>query len=446
MLEGIESAARQAGASVSFARGVGRHDSTVVVVAASALSHRTAAEETIAGLDGEYFNSVDLSGEAALNRVDSHIDFSWTLYGPTQQMARDWYSVRWTGRITAPASGITRLGVRGKEGYRLWLGDSLLIDKWHKRSAGETTVAVDIAPHHSHDIRLEFHETTGNGRVALVWQTGDAPIYQMAIDSAVAVARDADVAIVVAGIEEGEFRDRASLRLPGHQEQMIRAVAATGTPVVVVLVGGSAVTSREWIDSVAAVLVAWYPGDAGGDAVADVLFGRSNPAGRLPMTWPVSEGQLPLVYNHKPTGRGDDYLDLTGEPDFPFGHGLSYTTFEYSDLRITPDTVTPGDTAQVTFQVRNTGDRSGDEVVQLYVNDLLASVARPVLELKAFARVRNIAPGESRQVTLELPVNRLAFLDQALEWTVEPGDFRLLVGGSSRDLRLRGTLTVGAVP
>ena len=140
--------------------------------------------------------------------------------------------------------------------------------------------------------------------------------------------------VVVAGIEEGEFRDRSSLKLPGHQEELIEAVAATGRPVVVAIVGGSAVTMRDWIDRVGAVIDVWYPGEAGGDAVADVLFGDHNPSGRLPITFPMSEGQLPLTYNHKPTGRGDDYLDGTGQAEFPFGFGLSYTTFEYGGLAI----------------------------------------------------------------------------------------------------------------
>ncbi len=160
------------------------------------------------------------------------------------------------------------------------------------------------------------------------------------------------------------------------------------------------------------------------------------------MTWPMSEGQLPLVYNHKPTGRGDDYLDLTGEPRFPFGHGLSYTTFEYSDLRISRDTVAAGDTVTVTVRVRNTGARPGDDVVQVYVKDLLASVARPVLELKGFARVRNLAPGAAVDVTVQVPVADLRFLDAGMQWVVEPGEYRVLVGSSSKELRLRGTLVV----
>jgi beta-glucosidase len=265
--------------------------------------------------------------------------------------------------------------------------------------------------------------------------------WQARIDSAVAVARTGDVAIVVAGIEEGEFRDRAFLRLPGHQEELIERVAATGTPVVVVLIGGSAITMSPWLDEVAAVLDAWYPGEAGADAVADVLFGDYNPAGRLPVTFPMAEGQLPLIYNHKPTGRGDDYVDLTGQPLFPFGFGLSYTTFEYSNLSIEPATIAPDSSTIVRLTVKNTGNVAGDEVVQLYIRDILASVARPVMELRGFTRI-HIAPGEAREVAFLLGPEHLRMLDGDMRWVVEPGAFRVMVGASSKDIRLRGSLTV----
>lgn len=443
ILEGIEQRSRRDGRVVTFAPGPGRHDSQVRNVDSAALSHRDDNGNIVAGLRGEYFNTINAQGAPALVRVDARLDFAWTLSGPTAAIPPDWYAIRWTGQLTAPASGIVRLGVRGKDGYRLWLGDSLLIDRWPKLSAGERLVPVQLAPGSTHKLQVEFRETVGNGRIALVWQTGDARNPDAVIDSAVTLANSVDVVIAVAGIEEGEFRDRASLRLPGAQDAMIRAVAATGTPVVVVLVGGGAVVVRDWIADVDAVLDAWYPGDGGGGAVAAILFGDANPAGRLPMTWPVSEGQLPLIYNHKPTGRGDDYLDLTGEPAFPFGHGLSYTTFEYSDLRITPDTATAGDTVRVTVRISNTGERSGDEVVQLYVRDLLASVVRPVQELKGFARVHDLAPGDAVDVTISLPVSRLEFLNAEMEWAVEPGAYRVLIGSSSREARLRGTLVVG---
>ena len=264
---------------------------------------------------------------------------------------------------------------------------------------------------------------------------------EQAISAAVALARQSDVAIVVAGLEEGEFRDRAFLGLPGRQEDLIRAVASTGRPVVVVLVGGSAVTMSGWIDRVDAVVEAWYPGEQGGHAVADILLGKASPAGRLPITFPVAEGQLPLFYNHKPTGRGDDYLDLTGQPLFPFGFGLSYTTFSYSALRIEPGAIGASGTATIRCTVRNTGASTGDEVVQLYLRDELASVARPLTELAGLRRV-SLEPGQSAEVAFEIGPDRLRMLDERLRWVVEPGAFRVMVGASSKDIRLRGQLVV----
>jgi beta-glucosidase len=229
--------------------------------------------------------------------------------------------------------------------------------------------------------------------------------------------------------------------LPGHQEDLIRAVATTGRPVVVVLVGGSAVTMSGWLDRVGGVLMAWYPGDEGGRAVADALFGDVNPAGRLPITFPHAEGQLPLVYNHKPTGRGDDYLDLTGRPLFPFGFGLSYSHFEYAALQIAPDISAPSDSVVVTCRVRNAGHMGGDEVVQLYLRDEVASVTRPVMELAGFTRV-HIPAGEARTIRFVVRPEQLSLLDAGLTRRVEPGRFRVMVGASSADIRLRGMLTV----
>ena len=222
---------------------------------------------------------------------------------------------------------------------------------------------------------------------------------------------------------------------------MIRRVAATGTPTVVVIYGGSAVAMSEWIDAADAVLMAWYPGEEGGRAVADVLWGDADPAGRLPVTFPLAVGQLPLVYNHKPTGRFDGYLDLPGDPLFPFGFGLSYTEFGYGELAIEPKVFPAGGTARVSCQVTNAGRRAGAEVVQLYVHDKLASVVRPVLELKGFRKVF-LEPGASVTVTFDLGPEELSMLDAKMKKVVEPGEFEILVGRSSRDIRLKGILTV----
>src|SRR5690606_3279953 len=237
----------------------------------------------------------------------SQVDFMWTLSSPDPLIVDDFYSARWTGKIKSPKTGTFKIGLEGNDGFRLYVDNKLLIDNWTKRSYSSELRDFYFEKEKSYDIRVEFFEPVGNARIRLVWDvTADSDGHSR-IEEAVNTARQADVAIVVAGIHEGEFQDRALLSLPGRQEELIQAIAATGKPVVVVLVGGSAVTMSNWIDKVNSIVNVWYPGEEGGHAVASVLFGDYNPAGRLPITFPVHEGQLPLVYNHKPTGRGDDY-------------------------------------------------------------------------------------------------------------------------------------------
>ena len=392
-------------------------------------------------ISGEYFDNIQLTGTPRLTRQDRQIDFRWTLNSPGRGIPFDWYSARWTGRITVPKQPPRQIGVEGNDGYRLYLDDQLVIDNWKKQSYGTRTTNVRWTPGTSHAIRLEYFESTGNARLKLIWDADVNDNSGALIADAMALVQRSDVALVVAGIEEGEFRDRAVLALPGRQEELIRRVAETGKPTIVVLIGGSAVTMSSWIDHADAVLDAWYPGEQGGMGIADVLFGDANPAGRLPITFPVSEGQLPLSYNHKPTGRGDDYVDLTGMAAFPFGFGLSYTTFEYSGLSIEPASIAADGTTTVRCTVKNTGTRAGDEVVQLYIRDVLASVARPVMELKGFQRV-SLAAGASTSVSFTVGPEQLRMLDRDLKWLVEPGAFRLVIGASSKDIRLRGELIV----
>jgi beta-glucosidase len=437
ILEGIRRAAP--GVAVRYAAGPGRTIREFDVVPASQLSSGPAAQP-VRGLAGEYFDNPQLQGPPRLTRTDARLDFRWTLNSPGRGIPFDWYSARWTGTIVAPATGVGRLGVEGNDGYRLYLDDKLILDNWQKRSYGTRTVPVALVAGSSHAIRLEYFETTGNARLKLIWDAGIVDASSHAIEEAVSAAKASDVAVIVAGVEDGEFRDRAKLGLPGAQPGLVDAVAATGKPTIVVLIGGSAIT-MPWLDRVVSVVDAWYPGEAGGEAVADVLFGAYNPAGRLPVTFPVFEGQLPLSYNHKPTGRGDDYVDLTGMALFPFGYGLSYTSFEYSNLRIATPEMSATESSAVTFTVKNTGERFGDEVAQLYIRDVLASIARPVMELKAFRRI-SLKPGEQRDVTFTLGPSELRMLTEDMKWVVEPGVFRIMIGASSKDIRLRGQLMV----
>lgn len=263
-------------------------------------------------------------------------------------------------------------------------------------------------------------------------------------DAALAAAQQSQAAVVFVGNNEqteGEQRDRANLDLPGVQAELLRALALTGTPLAVVLINGSAITMQDWVDPVPAILEAWYPGEQGGRAIAEALFGVVNPGGKLPVTFPRTTGQLPLYYNFKPSGRINDYADQSGQAVFVFGHGLSFTTFEYSHLRISPPQAAAGEIVAVTVDVTNTGERDGDEVVQVYVHDLLASVARPVMELAAFQRI-TLCSGEMRTLSFLIEVQKLGLLDAGLKFVVEPGTVEFMVGSSSADIRLRGTLEI----
>ncbi len=270
---------------------------------------------------------------------------------------------------------------------------------------------------------------------------------------AVAAAEQADVALVMLGGKSGltddctcgEARDRADLNLTGVQQELLEAVAATGTPVVLVLVNGRPLSVSWAAEQVPAIVEAWLPGEEGAAAVADILFGDVNPSGKLPITVPRHVGQVPIYYNHKPSGGKSHwkttYVNLSNKPLWPFGFGLSYTQFELRDLQLDRKEASAGEAVQVSVTIDNVGERDGDEVVQLYIRDQLASVTRPLKELKGFKRV-SVAAGTSQTVTFTLYVNQLGFYNAAMDYVVEPGTIELMVGTSSEDIRLRTTFEI----
>ncbi|MDZ7289738.1 MAG: glycoside hydrolase family 3 C-terminal domain-containing protein [candidate division KSB1 bacterium] len=270
---------------------------------------------------------------------------------------------------------------------------------------------------------------------------------------AIAIARKSEVAIVVVGEAaemSGEAACRSSLDLPGHQEALVKAIHATGKPVVVVLMNGRPL-SIPWIaNNIPAILETWFLGVQTGNAIADVLFGDYNPGGKLPATFPRTVGQIPIYYNHKNTGRpGVDgqpynsrYLDVPVAPLYPFGYGLSYTKFEYSDLQLSAQSISPNDSLKISITVKNTGSRAGDEVVQLYIRDEYASVTRPVKELKGFRRI-TLIPGEGKKVEFTLAPEQLAFYDRDMQLVVEPGTFKVYVGTNSVEVQEAGFTVVG---
>jgi len=270
---------------------------------------------------------------------------------------------------------------------------------------------------------------------------------------AIEAVKKSEIAVLVVGdksglIEDctsGESRDRADLKLPGMQEELVRAVYKTGTPLVVVLINGRPLSINWIIDNIPSVIEAWMPGEEGACAVSDILFGDYNPGGKLPISFPRSVGQVPVYYNHKPSGGRShwkgDYVELSSKPLFPFGYGLSYTNFEYSNMVVEPESTTCNGQIKISIDIKNTGSCRGDEVVQLYISDEQSTITRPVKELKGFKRV-NLDKGQKKTVTFIIASEQLGFYDRNMRYIIEPGNIKVMVGSSSEDTRLSGEFKI----
>ena len=269
-------------------------------------------------------------------------------------------------------------------------------------------------------------------------------------EEAVEVVQDADVAVVTVGETyelSGEASSRSDIDLPGEQRELLEALQTTGTPVVAVLMNGRPLAIPWLSENVPAILETWFLGTEAGDAIADVLFGNHNPSGRLPMSFPQTVGQVPIHYNHLPTGRpqhraetgwGTSYLDVPNDPLYAFGHGLSYTSFEYADLELSASTIGMDEPLTVSVTIENTGEVAGSEVVQVYTRDLVGSCSRPVKELKRFRKLE-LKPGDHCEVTFEIESSDLAFWTANDEFAAEPGEFEVMVGHAADDIRLADT-------
>jgi beta-glucosidase len=380
------------------------------------------------GLQGEYFNNRELQGSPALERVDKELAFDWP-WSPGTGVNDDDFSIRWTGYILSDSPLDGWLGLSSDDGIRMWIDDRLVIDNWSKGSTNIVTTPQKIEVGKKYKIRIEMWEGGWGARAHLRWN-----MEKVDVSPAVELAKKADVAIVVLGesnelVEEN--RDVATLDLHGMQQELIKAIVETGTPVVCVLLNGRPL-SINWINgNVPAILEAWFPGEAGGGAVADVLFGDFNPGGKTPITFPRSVGQLPIYYNQKPSAI-HRYVSESEHPLYTFGHGLSYTTFEYSDLVLGKETLKGNESLQVEVTVSNTGDYDGEEVVQLYLNDLYSSVTTPKKSLRGFDRIF-LSKGQSKKVSFTLTPDELALWNRDMVHIVEPGRFEVFVGGSYKE-------------
>lgn len=404
------------------------------------------------GLFAEYFANPRLSDKPVTTRVDSEINFEWKQKEPAPGVPADGFSVRWTGVLTPTKSGTYELGMTSDDGFRLYLDGNLLLDFWADQWVATHTASVHLNAGQSYSLRVEYFENRGDAIAKLVWYHADDESIRHAAD----LARTCDAALVIVGLSgqfDTEGTDRANMDLPGHQNELIRAVAAANPRTIVIMVAGSPVAMEPWIEKVPALLWAWYLGQEAGAVLPRLLFGEVSPSGKLPVTLPKrlednpSHGNYPgshgTVRYAEGIYVGYRHYDTRGmEPRFPFGHGLSYTTFHYSDLVARASGNASNPRVDVSLRVSNTGQRAGAEVVQLYVHDPVSRVDRPAKELKGFKKVF-LQPGESALVEFTLGLRAFAYWDtERHAWTVEPGEFELLVGSSSRDIRLRQTITL----
>jgi beta-glucosidase len=402
------------------------------------------ASATPGGFKAEYFNNKELQGQPALVRNDEQVNFDWSRGRPAPEINEDGFSARWTGKFTPPESGAYQLGAMADDGVRVYLDGKLLIDAWTGNQASQIRTVmkeVNLEAGRSYDVRIEYYEDIRNSIAKFFWSFPQ--FTEKVTAEAVNIAKQADAVVMVMGISpalEGEemtvnvegFRggDRTNISLPKAQEDLLKAVfnavGATGKPITLVLLNGSALAVNWADENIPGILEAWYPGEEGGTAVADVLFGDYNPGGRLPVTFYKSVDQLPPFEDYNMRGR--TYRFFKGDPLYPFGFGLSYTNFKYENLKLSARSVKAGQSVKVSVDVRNIGDRAGDEVVQMYVTDVAATVPTPIRSLAGIKRIF-LKPGEKQTVSFTLGAERMTVIDDKGKRVVEPGEFTVSVGG-----------------
>jgi beta-glucosidase len=402
------------------------------------------------GLQGEYFNNQNLEGTPALVRTDAHVDFKWGDGSYMDGGPTDHFSVRWTGYFVPKISGEYKFYVSADDGVRLYLDDKNVIDDWHRHAETLDTYIQRLEAGRSYRVRLEYFEAVGAATAGF----GVVSARQAVGKDAKELAAKADVAIVCVGFSpasEGEGSDR-TFGLPAGQDELIREISKVNKNTIVVITSGGAVDMTQWIGVVPAVIEAWYLGQEGGTALAQILFGDYSPSGKLPASFERrwEDNATFNSYYPKDGAKGVEYSEgiFVGyrhfdrspvKPLFPFGFGLSYTQFSYGSLKVSPQSGDLTQPVHVSFDLRNVGEREGAEVAEVYVSDNHSSVPRPVKELKGFSRA-DLRPGETKHVDLTLDRRAFSFYDtKTKEWKAEPGTFNILVGSASDKIELQAT-------
>lgn len=392
------------------------------------------------GLSTEYFNSSDLTGKPAYAAVEENLQGYWHNLSPAPGINPDSFSVRYTGLLTIPVDGLYEFNLSSDGNAKFYLNNELFIDKWTDSNENRRSRPKQIILKGGQKIpvRLEYAKKNENASVDVRWRMVELTNNSAFFNKITQAAADADVVILTLGEtnqEVGEGKDRQNLNLKQMDIDMLQAAAKAGKPIVSVLLNGRPLVFTPVAENSAAILEAWFPGEKGGDVITDVLFGNYNPSGKLTISIPRQQGPTPIYYAKKPSSLRN-YTDGNGEPLYPFGHGLSYSTFEYGNLSITPSEPTVKDVISVSLDITNTSAVDGIETVQLYVRDKLGSVSTPIKALKGFSQVF-LKAGETQRVSMTLqPEEHLWLINLDMKRVVEPGEFDIMIGSSSSNIKL----------
>lgn len=436
-LEGIKEKAASLGIKVEYNMGCAVNRESLIPIGSKYFTKVNGTDKT--GMKGEYFSNMNLSGKPVLTHIDSMVNFNFGTNSPAPGLPEDHFSIRWKGKIVPPAT-IRHIGTSTDDGARLYLDGELLFNDWNDHAEQQNSAKVELKPGKEYEIVFEQYDDKYGASARLVWDLGLKDFSE-----ARKIAAKNDVVILVLGISPNISReelDRTEIELPQVQRELINEIASVNPNIIVVLVNGSPVALAGTEKKVKAIVEAWYDGEFGGKALADVLFGDVNPGGKLPETFYVSTKQLPPMSDYDLIDHPRTYMYFNKPVLYPFGYGLSYTQFEYSNLKLNSEKIKKDGSVEIQFSIKNTGKLKGDEVAQIYVHDMDASIKVPINQLKRFERV-TLTPGETKILTFKIPASEFSFYDTKTNgFKIEPGRWEIQVGSSSKDIRLKKNITI----
>jgi beta-glucosidase len=391
------------------------------------------------GMKGEYFNNMKLTGQPVFTRIDSMVNFNFGTGSPAPGISEDHFSIRWKGKIIPPETA-HHIGISTDDGGRLYVDGKLIINDWTDHAEQPNKVDCELEAGKEYEIVFEQYDNALGACARLTWDIG-----RFDFKAAKEIASKNDVVVLVLGTSPDVTReelDRTEIELPQVQRDLIAAVASVNPNIIIVLVNGGPVALAGAENKAKAIVEAWYGGEFGGKAIADVLFGDVNPGGKLPETFYASTKQLPTMSDYDLINHPRTYMYFEQPVLYPFGYGLSYTQFEYSSLKLSSEKIKKDGEAEIQFTIKNAGKMKGDEVAQVYVHANKSSIKVPINQLKRFQRI-TLAPGESKTLTFKIPASELSFYDtKTNDLKTEPGKWEIQVGSSSKDIRLKKNITI----